>query len=588
MTGTKAELQRLIRGATGEIKADLLITGGRLVNVYSGEILDGVEIAVLDGKVCYVGRRARHTYGRTTEILDAEGRYVSPGFIDAHTHIGHYCRPYEYLQAYLPLGTTALVASSDELATVFGYAGVRLFLDEVQAHPLRVYSLIPMVAPQDPLLCSTASLTEDEVAAGLDDARVLGLGEVVSWLRLLQCDDELLQRLSMAHQRRKIVHGHTAGAKDQKLCAVGAVGISSCHEPIQADDALERLRLGYWTMLREGSLRQDLAATLGPLIEKGVNLQRLMLVTDSMLPDDVEDRGHIDHVLRRAVSLGLAPVQAIQAVTLNAATYCGLDQEIGGIAPGRFADIALLEDLETFQVRATLVGGRLVAKNGASLVSGKPISLPTEMNNSLRLTADIAPSQFKVPCSSLSAKIRVMELVNQTITVETPLTIDTASGFVEANRDQDLLKVAVFDRHHTRAAPSLGFLRGLGAKVGAVGTTINLDENTLLVAGSDDDDMALCANALIGWGGGMAVVDRGQILEKLELPCGGLFSLQPWSVVGNGLRRIQRCLRDKGSPFEKPMCTLAFLTFVTLPSLRITARGLVNAKERKIVSLFAD
>ena len=588
MIRTKAELQRLIRGATGEIKADLVITGGKLVNVYSGEILEGAEIAVLDGKICYVGLSAAHTYGDATEILDAKGCYVSPGFIDAHTHIGHYCRPYEYLQAYLPHGTTALVASCDELATVFGYPGVKLFLDEVQAHPLRVYSLIPMVAPQDPLLCSTASLTQADVAEGLDDPRVLGLGEMVSWLRLLQCDEELLQRIAMAHQRRKIVHGHTAGAKDQKLCAVGAVGISSCHEPIRVEDALERLRLGYWTMLREGSMRQDLAATLRPLVQRGVNVQRLILVTDSMLPDDVEERGHMDHVLRRAFSLGLPPLPAIQAVTLNAATYSGLEQEIGGIAPGRFADVVLLENLESFQVRATLISGKVVAKKGASLVSAKAIYLPPEMKNSLRLTADISSRQFEVPWGSASAKIRVMELVNQTITVETILDVDTTSGFLEADRDQDLLKVAVFDRHQARRSLSLGFLKGFGAKVGAVGTTANLDENTLMVVGTDDSDMAMCANALIEWGGGMAVVNRGQMVEKLEFPFGGIFSLHPWQVVGNGLRRIQRCLRENGSPFEKPMVALTFLTFVTLPSLRITARGLVNAKERKIVSLFAD
>jgi adenine deaminase len=336
-------------------------------------------------------------------------------------------------------------------------------------------------------------------------------------------------------------------------------------------------------------LRQDLAATLSPLIQRGVNLQRLILVTDSMTPDDVEENGHMDHVLRRAVSLGLPPMQAIQAVTLNAATYSGLEQEIGGIAPGRFADVVLLEDLESFQVRTTLISGKVVAKKGASLVSAKPISLP-DMKNSLRPTADITPRQFKVkvPYDSASAKIRVMELVNQTITVETILDLDTPSGFIEANLDRDLLKVAVFDRHQARRNLSLGFLKGFGAKVGAAGTTTNLDENTLMIVGSNDSDMARCANALIEWGGGMAVVNRGQMIEKIEFPFGGIFSLQPWQVMGNGLRRIQRCLRENGSPFEKPIYALSFLTFVTLPSLRITARGLINAKERKIVSLFAD
>jgi adenine deaminase len=200
---TKTDLRRLVQGAMGELKADLIVTGGKLINVYSGEILDGVEIGVLDGRICYVGPSATHGCGAATQTLDAHGLYVSPGFIDGHTHIGHYCRPYEYLQAYVSHGTTALMASGDELATAFGYLGVKLFLGEVKAHPLRVYPLISMVAPQDPLLCSTQSLTQAEVAEGLDDPRVLGLGEVVAWLRLTQCDEELLERIAMAHARRR-------------------------------------------------------------------------------------------------------------------------------------------------------------------------------------------------------------------------------------------------------------------------------------------------------------------------------------------------------------------------------------------------
>jgi adenine deaminase len=587
MARTKTELQRQIRGAIGELKAELIITGGKLVNVYSGEILDGMEIAVLDGRICYVGPSAAHTRGDATHVIDAGACYVAPGFIDAHTHIGHYCRPYEYLQAYVPRGTTALVASADELATVFGYAGVNLFLDEVRTHPLRVYSLISMVAPQDPSLCSTMSLTQTEVARAIDDSRVLGLGEVVSWLRLLQCDAELLERIEMALQRHKIVHGHTAGAKDQKLCAVGAVGISSCHEPIRLEDALERLRLGYWTMLREGSLRQDLAATLKPLLERGVAMQRIILVTDSMSPEDVGELGHMDHVLRRAVSMGMPAVHAIQAVTLNPATYSGLEQEIGGIAPGRFADVVLLEDLQSFHVRSTVIGGNIVAEKGISLVTRDPIPLPSEMICSLKLSPDVSPHRFKIPHGLPTATIRVMELTNPTITAEQIIAVSAGSGVIAANVDEDLLKVAVFERHGPGGEIALGFLKGFGLKTGAVGTTANLDENTLLVVGCVDEDMALCANVLIEAGGGIAVVNQGQVLEKIEFPFGGIFSLASWQEVGEGLKRIQRCLRENGSSFDKPTCALNFLTFVTLPSLRITARGLVNVKERRIVPLLA-
>lgn len=466
MIRTKRELQRLVQGALGEVKADVIVTGGKLINVYSGEILDGMKIAVLDGRICYVGPSAAQARGEATKILDARGLYISPGFIDGHTHIGHYCRPYEYLQAYLPHGTTALMASCDELATVFGYRGVKLFLDEVEAHPLRVFTLISMVAPQDPLLCQTATITNAEIEAALQDPRILGLGEIVSWLRLTQLDDEILERLEMAWRSGKIIHGHTAGAKDQKLCAVAAVGISSCHEPIRVEDALERLRLGYWTMLREGSLRQDLEATLTPLIARGIDTQRLILVTDSMSPDDVEELGHMDQVLRRAVSLGLSPLRAIQAVTLHPATYSSVEQEVGGIAPGRFADMALLENLESFRVQATLIGGQIVAQDGQSLVQAAPISVPWEMMHSLRLHPNISAEQFRIRCPEENAKIRVIELLNQNITAERVICVGARKAYVEADVEQDLLKVAMFDRHEQIGRIAMGFLRGFGAKRG--------------------------------------------------------------------------------------------------------------------------
>ena len=587
MTRTKEQILRLIRGAMGEIKADLIISGGRLVNVYSGEILPDMEIAVLDGRICYVGPSAGHARGPSTEILDARGLFIAPGFIDAHIHMAHFCRPYEYLQAYVPHGTTSVVATCDELATVFGLRGVKLFLDEVAAHPARVFTLLSMVAPQDPLLCSTRSFSRSEVAEALADPRIFGLGEIVSWLRLIQGDPELVERIEMALERGKIIHGHTAGAKDQKLCAIAAAGISSCHEPINEQDVVERLRSGYWVMLREGSFRRDLEGTLKSVVSRGLSTQRLMLVTDGMAPDDVAAEGHIDFVVRRAIGLGLSPVRAIRSVTLNPAVYSGLEQEIGGVAPGRYADLALLEDLEEVRVHSTLVAGRVVARQGMSMVETPPISFPGDIVKSLRLDSAVSEPSFRIP-SAATARIRVMRLVNSTITAESVLEIAPRDGFLEADAARDLLKVAVFDRHGGRPTAALGFLQGLGARAGAIGTTVNLDENTLLVAGASDKDMALCANALIDAGGGMAVAEGGEILEKIDFPMGGIFSLKPWREVGDGLARIHRCLRERGSPFPKPIYALCFLTFVTLPALRITARGLVAAKERRLVSLFVD
>jgi len=248
----------------------------------------------------------------------------------------------------------------------------------------------------------------------------------------------------------------------------------------------------------------------------------------------------------------------------------------------------LIDDLERCHVREVLIAAKVVARGGVSEVTQQPIPVPPETMYSLKLDLEIGPELFRIAAPNSKPKVRVMELVNQTITAERILEFGAPSGLVEANLSDDLLKVAMFDRHRRTKRVAFGFLKGFGAKIGAVGLTTNLDENTLMVVGSDDRDMALCANALLDAGGGLAVVNGGEILEKIDFPTGGIFSLRPWQEVGQGLRRIQHGLKEMGSSFDKPIFAISFLPFVTLPALRITARGLVNAKERQIVSLFAD
>jgi adenine deaminase len=246
----------------------------------------------------------------------------------------------------------------------------------------------------------------------------------------------------------------------------------------------------------------------------------------------------------------------------------------------------LLEDLERCEVGVTLIGGKMVAQHGRSLVNSQPAVPPSDMLSHLTVPYPVLPASFQVACTTPQPTVRVIELLNQTITAETIMRVDAASGSVGADPARDLLKIAVFDRHHDSGTTALGFVKGFGAKVGAVGLTINLDENTLMVVGSNDSDMARCANLLIECGGGIAIVERGETLEKIECPLGGIASLEPWQEVGRALRAIQTRLRERGSSFDRPLFALTFLTFVTLPSLRITARGLVSAKERRIVSLF--
>jgi adenine deaminase len=276
-------------------------------------------------------------------------------------------------------------------------------------------------------------------------------------------------------------------------------------------------------------------------------------------------------------------------VTLNPATYSGLEHEVGGLAPGRFADIAVIENLELCQVREVLLGGKIFARQGMVEPGVRqPLDFPAGMMHSLALEPAITPVSFKITAPSATPKIRAMELVNQTITAERLLQVNSAGGNVEANLDGDILKVAVFDRRHQSRQVAFGFIKGFGAKIGAVGLTVNLDENALMIVGSDDHDMALCANLLLEAGGGLSIVTDREVIDRLDLPCGGIFSLSPWQDVGRRLRRIQNRIKEMGSPFDKPIFVLSFLSFVTLPALRITARGLVNVKERKIVPLFAD
>ena len=587
MRKTGESIRRLMRASMGEVKADGVVTGGRLVNVYTGEVLEGMEVAFSQGRICYVGPSAAHARGDETRVIDARDRWIVPGFIDAHTHIGHFCRPFEFLQAYLPHGTTGLVASCDEHTVAFGLTGMKLFLEEAASHPLRVHTLVSMAAPQDPLLCRTETLSDREVADALADPRVLGLGEVVSWLRLVQGAPDLLARIHMALDRGKIVHGHTAGARDRRLNAIAAASVSSCHEPISGEEALARLRLGYWTMLREGSFRQDLEATLKPLLASGVDTGRLILVTDGMAPDDVAAAGHMDFVVRRAVECGLDPVRAIRAATLHPAMYSGLEQDMGGVGPGRFADFALLEDLETVRVGSVFIGGEAVAEDGESKVDAAPPPFPADMGIRTAFRGPVTADDLRIRCETPRARVRVMDLANQTITRERVVEAAAPGGVLPADVERDLLKVAVFDRGED-FRPAFGFVRGLGADVGAVGTTVNLDEYALLVAGSSDYDMARCANLLLESGGGVAVVDRGRVLEHLPFPIGGLFSPEPWRGVGEKLAAVQRTLRERGSAFPRPLYALCFLTFVTLPELRITGRGLVRAKERRVVPLLAD
>jgi len=576
-----------IKAALGEVKADLVVKQGTLVNVYTGEILEGIDVAIKASKIVYMGPNASHTVGSETKLIDAEGMYVVPGFIDAHTHIDLYCTPAEQSKAALIHGTTTLFAEPDQLANVLGFEGLKLFAEMIRQLPIKVYMLVPLVCPQDPLFDETHSLKPEEVEEALRWDYVVGLGEVVGWLRLLAGDKDYETKITIAQRIGKIIEGHSAGAKGMKLQAYVAAGINSCHEAINADEALERARLGVHVMVREGSLRQDLANVLPGLIMENINLCAVSLVTDIMDPEDLRELGYMDHVVRKAIELGVDPVRAIMMVTINPARRFRLDHEIGGIGPGKEADLVLLENLREVKVRVTISKGKVAAKDGEVLVEAAPITYPPYAFDTVKVGRAMLPEDFKIKVGKEGeVKVRVMKLMNEAINKLSIEELPVRRG--EVKLPPGYLKVAVIDRHWETGKIALGIMEGFGAEVGGLASTLNFDENNLVVLGKLEEDMSIAANRIAELRGGIVIVDGGTVVYELPMPLAGVMSLDSLDSVSRRLKEMNSYLRGKGSKLKKPLNVMAFITFVTLPEIRLCPKGLVDVKQRKLVPLIIE
>lgn len=580
----RAELARV---ALGREKADLVVRGGCLVNVYTGELVEGVDVAVKGGLVAYVGPDASRAVGPETRIVEAEGLYVAPGFIDAHTHIDLYCTPAELCKAALRHGTTSVVAEPDELANVLGFEGLRLFASMVEGLPVRVYMLVPLVCPQDPAFDDNRPLSPSEVEEALRWPMTLGLGEAVRWRGLLEGDPDYEVKIGLALRAGKAVEGHSAGARGAKLQGYVAFGIGSCHEAITAEEGLERARLGLHVIVREGSLRQDLASVLPGLLSKLRRPCWVSLGTDIMDPEDLVRLGYMDYVVRRAIELGADPVDAIAMATVNPARYFNIDREVGGVAPGRRADLVLLSSLERVSVEATVSGGRLVFKGGRLLVDVERYRPPSYALDTVKVPRRLRPEDFELVAPRGGAVwVRVMRLDSEAITRLVVRRLTARGGRVELPKGY--ARAAVVDRIAGTGRVGLGVLEGFGADVGGLASTLNFDENNLVVVGRDPVDMALAANRAVELKGGIVLADGGRVVRELAMPLAGVMSLASLEEVAEVLRGVNSYLRERGSSLSKPVNVLLFLTFVTLPEVRLCPRGLVDVKNRRLVPLFAE
>jgi adenine deaminase len=581
---TPPDRLRLRAVALGEAPADLLVSGGRVVNVYSGEVLRW-DVAVAGEHVAAVGPDLRALAGPATERIEADGGVVVPGFVDGHTHLDTLVSVPEFLREAIPRGLTAVVTEMGQLASALGAAGARWFVDVLRAQPIHAFATAPVIS----FLTTDDGAGRPVIGAGemlalLDDPAVLGLGEVY-WHRLVPEPALLLPLLARAEALGKVVEGHTAGARGARLAACAALGLGSCHEPITAEEARERLRLGLHVLIREGSVRRDLEAVLAVRGE-GVSLRRAALASDGVWPPDLLARGYMDGIVQKAIDLGVPPVTAYRMASLNVAEHFRLDGRLGGIAPGRSADLVLLPDLGRVRPEVVVARGRVVARAGRCLLPLPPVPLPPDVYPGPRV-GPLGSEAFRLLAPGPGARVRAITLQGDIVTGEEVVAAPIVDGALAADPGRDLLLAAALDRRGT-GRRAVGAVRGWGLREGAFAATLSFDTADLVAVGASPAALAAAAGRAVALGGGLVVVDgRGAVRAEVAMGIGGVASPAPLREVAAGLEGVERAVAALGGRPAHPLLTLQTLTFSAIPALRLTPRGLLDVKQRALVPAWA-
>ena len=579
------ESQMLMNVALGQEKADLAVVNARLANVYTGEFIDDCAISIKGQWIAYVGRNSEDTIGPKTKVIDAGGQTVIPGLIDGHTHLAWLCKVDEFLKYAAKGGTTTIVTETLEVFLVAGYAGLVDLLESFKNQPIKIWSTAPATIS---ISKAARGISKEHLQKLLERDDIVGLGESY-WQAVLQEPDWLLALFEQTRRAGKTLEGHSAGASEKKLAAYIANGISSCHEPINADQVLDRLRLGIHVMVREGAVRKDLAK-IAKIKDRGIDLRRLVLVSDSITPADLMANGYMETLVQKAISYGFEPINAIQMATLNVAEHFSLDHLIGGIAPGRLADFAIIPDDTTIAAQVVVSNGRVIAQNGSLLVDPQSHSFSVESLNSVKLPRELTPSDFviRAPENVENTKVRVMNMVTDLVTAEIEEGVPVRDGQICADLNKDIVKIAAIDRTHNPGRLFTGLIKGFGLKAGAFACSAAWDTSDIIVAGTDDSDMATAVNRIRSLQGGAVVCEDGKILAELPMPIFGNISDLTMKDLVQQFENVNRAAQKQGIPFPDPVLSLITLTGSAIPYLRICEEGLVNLKSGKNVSLFVE
>lgn len=586
--------RELVDCAMGRTPADLVIRNGRWVCVQSGEIIPNTDLAVKGSRIAYVGPDASHTLSPDTKVIDANGRYLVPGLLDAHMHVeSGMVTVTEFVRAVAPRGTTGMFIDPHEIANVFGLPGVKWMAEEAALQPINVWVQMPSCVPSAPgLETPGAYIGPDEVREAMTWPGIIGLGEMMNFPGVFLSDEKMHGELAETMRARKTIGGHYA-ALELGLPFHGYVagGPEDDHEGTRAEDAVARVRQGMKAMLRLGSAWYDVAEQIKAITEQGLDPRHFILCTDDSHSGTLIHEGHMDRVLRHAIAQGLSPLTAIQMMTLNTAEHFGVARDVGQLAPGRYADIVITSSLTDFKAELVIAAGEVLAERGAWRMDLPRFEYPAEVRQSVHLGKALTAQDFRVPfpaCpKSVVVKANVIGVIeNQAPTKRLMFYLTAKNAEVLGDPEQDVCKVGLVKRHLGIGGVTVGFVHGFGFNVPcAIASTVAHDSHHMLVVGTDDEQMALAANALAGRGGGMLVMRDGVVRACVELPIAGLMSDERAEVVARKADAVLAEYRACGCHLHNANMQLSLLALVVIPELRISDLGLVDVTQFKLIEV---
>ncbi len=596
MTGLKSwpELAAsLINVAAGRAPADTVIRNGRWVNVHSGEIIGGTDIAIVGGRFAYVGPDATPMVGKDTAVIEANNRYLVPGLCDGHMHVeSGMVTVTEFARAVIPHGTTSMFIDPHEIANVLGLKGVRLMHDEAMGLPVNVFVQMPSCVPSaEGLENSGATITPEDVAVAMTWPNIIGLGEMMNFPGVVNCDPKMLAEIAATQKAGKTVGGHYASPDlGYPFHAYAAGGPADDHEGTNVDDCVARVRQGMRAMLRLGSAWYDVAAQIKAVTERRIDSRNIILCTDDCHSGTLVYEGHMDRVVRHAIAQGLPPVTAIQMATLNTAQHFGLERELGSITPGRRADVVLTSDLTTLPIELVMARGVVLAENGKLVKEPPKFDYPAFARDTIHVGRQIHARDFEIaaPAGANKVEARVIGVIeNQAPTLALQRPLNVKSGLVEMDRETDVCQIAIVERHRGSGHVVNAFVSGFRYKVDcAVASTVAHDSHHIIIVGTNHADMAQAANILSDIGGGVVVVSQGKELARVELPIAGLMSDEPAEIVAAKAEKMVAAMKACGCDLNNAFMQHSLLALVVIPQLRISDVGLIDVRTFEKVDLF--